>query len=161
MRSQAHPVSSKSSTALPRHMQSSPKDVPKHPQDAPERPPGGPKRHTRSGPEAAKRGQETPQESPKAAPDANTTKSVTLTTFSRKFVVFRWSGLSKMAENCPPNVPRRKKIAQETPREQMEAKVRSKTRPEPPNRREQAAKWARQVLTVLWCGYFQAPAAAG
>ena len=34
-------------------------------------------------------------------------------------------------------------------REQIEAKVRAKTRPEPQNRREQAAKSARHVLTVL------------
>ena len=83
----------------------------------PKRPPAGPKGDARSDPEVPKRSQEPFQESPNAAPDANTTKSVILTTLSRKFVVFQWTGPSKMAENWSQNVPRRKRIAQETPRE--------------------------------------------
>jgi len=101
----------------PRSRPETARKAPRSPQDVPKRVPGGPKRDARSGPEAPKRGQEPHQESPNAAPDANTTKSVILTTLSRKFVVFQWTGPSKMAENWPQNVPRRKKIAQETPRE--------------------------------------------
>ena len=86
-------------------------------QDGSTRVPGGPKRDARSASEAPKRCQEPAQESPNAAPDANTTKSMILKTLSGKFVLFRWSGPSKMGENWPQNVPRRKQIAQETPRE--------------------------------------------
>ena len=111
------PLESRFRQEAPGDRQETARKPPRSPQDAPERPPGGPKRDARSGPEAPKRGQEPPQERPNAAPDANTTKSVILTTLSKKFVVFRWSGPSKMAENWPQNVPRRKKIAQETPRE--------------------------------------------
>ena len=106
-------ISPRSPRRPPGNRQEAAKKSPRCPQEAP----GGPKRDARSGPEVPKRGQEPPQERSNAAPDANTTKSVILTTLSRKFVVFRWSGPSKMAENWPQNEPRRKKIAQETPRE--------------------------------------------
>ena len=108
---------------------------PKIPPRSPRRPPGnrqeGAKKSPRCPQEAPRRPQErrkkwprgpqerpsNPQERPNAAPGANTTKSMSLVTFSTKFMLFHWFGVSKMAENWPPNGPRRKKIAQETPRE--------------------------------------------
>ena len=95
----------------PGNRQEAAKKIPRCPQA----PPGSSKRDARSGPEAPKRGQEPPQERPNAAPDANTTKSVILTTLSRKFVVFRWSGRSKMAENWPQSDVRGEKKAERNP----------------------------------------------
>ena len=102
-------------------------DSAKKPQETARKPPGRrqevpkvprrPQERRKKCPRGPQESEEPLQESPNAAPDANTTKSVILTTLSRKFVLFRWSGPSKMAENWPQNGPRRKTIAQETPRE--------------------------------------------
>ena len=58
---------------------------------------------------------------------------------------------AKKDENC----------TRDAKREQIGGKERSKTQPEAQKRHQQAPKWPRQVLTLLWGRYFQAPVAAG
>ena len=73
-------------------------------------------------------------------------------------VVWAFENGRKLA---PKRAKKEENSTRDAKREQIEAKVRAKTRPEPQNRREQAAKWLRNVLAVLWGGYCQAPVAAG
>ena len=61
----------------------------------------------------------------------------------------------------PKQAKKEENSTRDAKREQIEAKVRAKTRPELQNRREQAAKWLRNVLAVLLGGYYLAPVAAG
>ena len=61
-------------------------------------------------------------------------------------VVWAFQNGRKLA---PKRVKRREKSRKGAKRELIEAKVRSKTRPEPPKRHQQAPKWLRHVLAVL------------
>ena len=111
------------------------------PQEAPRRVPGGPERDARSGSEAQEK-PSNPQERPNASLDANTIKSVILTTISRKFMFFfvvAWA--FQHGRKLPPKRAKKEKITRGAKREQIEAKVRSKTRPDAQKRHQQAPKW--------------------
>ena len=108
---------------FPRRFQEVPGRPPGDHQEDPRRRPGGPgglweapgrPLESRFRQEAPGDRQETARKPPRSPQDA---PDVILTTLSKKFVLFRLSGPSKMSENWPQNVPRRKKIPQETPRE--------------------------------------------
>ena len=51
---------------------------------------------------------------------------------------------------APKRAKKEENSTRDAKREQIEAKVRAKTRPEPQNRRQHGAKWPRQVLAVSW-----------
>ena len=79
----------------PGNRQEAAKKSPRCPREAPRRP----QERRKKWPRGPQERPSNPQERSNAAPEANTTKSLILTTLSRKFVIFRWSGPSKMAEN--------------------------------------------------------------
>ena len=108
-----HKIPPRSPRRPPGKRQEAPKKSPRCPQEGPRRP----QERRKMWPRAPQERPSNPQERPNAAPDANTTKSVILTTLSRKFVVFRWSGRSKMAENWPQSDLRGEKRAEKAPRE--------------------------------------------
>ena len=62
---------------------------------------------------------------------------------------------------APKRAKKEENSTRDAKREQIEAKVRAKTRPKPQNRREQAAKLPFHVLALLLGGYYLAPVAAG
>ena len=108
-----HKIPPRSPRRHPGKRQEAPKKSPRCPQEGPRRP----QERRKMWPRAPQERPSNPQERPNAAPDANTTKSVILTTLSRKFVVFRWSRRSKMTQNWPQSDLRGEKTAEKAPRE--------------------------------------------
>ena len=108
-----HKIPPRSPRRPPGKRQEGPKESPRWFQESPRRPHEG----CNTWPRAPQQRPSNPQERPNAAPDANTTKSLILTTFSKGFVVFQWSGRSQMAENWPQSDLRREKKAEKAPRE--------------------------------------------
>ena len=130
----------------PGKRQEAPKKSPRCPQEGPRRPqerrkkwPRGPQERPRTPPRASQRG--TRREYNEKRDFDNPLEEI------RGFsVVWAFQNGRKLA---PKRAKKEENSTRDAKREQIEAKVRAKTRPEPQNRRQHAPKWARQVLTLL------------
>ena len=128
-----------------------PREAPRRPQERRKKWPRGPQERPRTPPRESQRGTRREYNEKRDFDDP-------LEEIRGFSVVWAFQNGRKLA---PKRAKKEENSTRDAKREQIEAKVRAKTRPEPQNRRQQAAKWPWHVLTLLLGGYYLAPVAAG